>query len=78
MKENECFEYETERIATTDGQKEKVRVCYCGTTACMKLPPITSYPLPNDFKRIKEIECEEIDEKTERAFYNKVMGSKFF
>jgi hypothetical protein len=70
-KESECFEYDTGRIVTTDGQTEKIRVCYCGTTACTKLSKIGKYPLPEDLKKYYEYE-NEFTKEEERNFYEKL------
>ena len=35
----------------TAGQEEEMLVCYCGTTACQKIPP-KYYPLPKDFSNL--------------------------
>lgn len=45
-----CYETKNGQF-DTGGNPIKVRICYCGTTACLKLGN-NDYPLP---KRIKEI-----------------------
>jgi hypothetical protein len=60
-----CVVIETNRIANTSGEKERVLVCYCDTTACNNFPT-QYYPVPKDFsvaiKGIiaipKELDCD--------------------
>jgi hypothetical protein len=49
-----CYDTQTNRTDTA-GNPIKIRVCYCGTTACTNLSN-NNYPLPNDYN-VMEI-CE--------------------
>ncbi len=60
---NECYDVES-RETDTAGKPKMYRVCYCGTTACMRLPK-NDYPLPRDF-------THEISPEEEERFYKKV------
>lgn len=49
-----CFDYEDRGVGDTAGNPTKVRVCFCGTTACQVLGEIKGYPLPVDFKKVEK------------------------
>lgn len=69
MKQKCCYA-ESGRY-NTDGSPVMVRVCYCGTSACMELAT-WDYPLPKDYKQIVDVKTE-LSPEEEKKFYEKVM-----
>lgn len=67
---NKCHLVDSGRYDSA-GQPVMVRVCYCGTTACMQMTD-WSYPLPKDYSQIGGIETE-LSPEEEKKFYEKVM-----
>lgn len=65
MKKSKCFDAPNGQTDTA-GNPVIIRVCYCGTTGCTKLPN-NDYPLPADFPN-------ELSKEEEERFYKKVFG----
>ena len=53
---NKCQEVENGQKDTA-GNPIKVRICYCGTTACEKLGK-NDYPLPKDFNQFVDFKWD--------------------
>ena len=78
--EKRCYEYETDRIVTADGQKEKKIICFCGTTVCQKLVKKErdiSRILKPEVKNLLLRKAAEIEKEINRVFdYNSLDKNK--
>jgi len=68
-----CHIVETNSFDTA-GERQKVLVCYCGTTGCLQIQ-IQYYPLPSDFKKPLKLYENELSPEEEKRFYKTVLNS---
>ena len=50
----------------TDGSPVMIRICYCGTSGCVQLGELDSYPLPNDYNLLSKIKINETSKNNNR------------